>query len=607
MRNPMRAALRLALTGWLGLAGLSLVAAQGRAAPPPEKVVPDSAVFFVKVNNAAAFREAFRQSQFGQLWNDPAMKPLRDDLANKLQDANKDLKEKVGVTLHELLELPEGPIAVAVLARDDADHPVALAVTAEAGKNADRMASVMGKANALAGEQSGVKHTKEEFKGQTIHVIQGPKPDKKDGDDKDGDKTPPPLVWTRTGTVFTFGTEVDTVKDLVANASGRENALSASDTFAQATRKLGSGGQVVWYVDAGKLLGTVVKAGAKGKNAANMEQFKAVAQVAGLNSLKAIAGTYTLNAGTFDSVSKMFIYLPQPAQGLFRLFPMPKTNLKPEPWVPASVASYQTYSWDLDKAFVALNDLANMFQPGVLNVLEQQLVGPNGGEPINFKKDVFDPLGNRVTLIGDFKKPIKEDSQRMLLAVKVDDAPTFQNTLNKLISIAGGAPKKREFQGATIYDFDMPELPNANAPGQVQGIKGPIGVTVFKNTLFVSSEPTLLEQVLRGGGPALADSPAFQAVAREMPTQSSSLSFVKPEESARLSYDMIKSGQFEKALAGAAAGAGPAVAKLGQIIDKDKLPEFSVFSKYLSAGGGYSVSEDDGMTFTSFTLRKSNP
>ncbi|MBV8076857.1 MAG: hypothetical protein JO284_10690, partial [Planctomycetaceae bacterium] len=62
MRTPMRAALRLALAGWLGLAGLSLVAAQGRAATPPEKILPESTIAYLKVNNAAALRESFRQS-----------------------------------------------------------------------------------------------------------------------------------------------------------------------------------------------------------------------------------------------------------------------------------------------------------------------------------------------------------------------------------------------------------------------------------------------------------------------------------------------------------------------------------------------------------------
>ncbi len=84
-----------------------------------------------------------------------------------------------------------------------------------------------------------------------------------------------------------------------------------------------------------------------------------------------------------------------------------------------------------------------MFQPGVLNVLEQQLVGPNGGEPLSFQKDIFGPLGDRITLISDFKKPIKEDSQRLLLGVALEDAKAFQNTLNKLIALTSRAQEAR--------------------------------------------------------------------------------------------------------------------------------------------------------------------
>jgi hypothetical protein len=49
------------------------------------------------------------------------------------------------------------------------------------------------------------------------------------------------------------------------------------------------------------------------------------------------------------------------------------------------------------------------------------------------------------------------------------------------------------------------------------------------------------------------------------------------------------------------------VAKIGKLIDKDKLPDFSIFAKYLSQGGSYGVMEDDGLTITGFTLRKVNP
>jgi hypothetical protein len=600
MRTPMRAALRLALTGWLGLAGVSLLASGALAAAPPEKALPDSVILFAKASNAASFREAFKQSQLGQLWNDPAMKPFRDDVASRLGDGSKNLKEKLGVTIKELIAMPQGPVSLAVLPKEEGEFPAAVVLTVDVGKNADKLTEVLTRAT-QQGEQSGAKVSKEEFKGLTFQIITPPKPKEA----KEGDRPPLPVVWTHDRSVFFIGTDIDALKDVVANAGGRETSLAANDIYTQATKKLASDAQGVWFVDIGKLLNLVAKAGAKGKNAANIEQFKAMSQVLGINGLKAAAGSFAMNSGSFDTISKTFVLAPAPLQGILKIFPMPKVNLRPEPWVPASVASYQTFSWNLDEAFTNLNDLANMFQPGVLNVLEQQLVGPNGGEPLNFKKDVFDPLGDRITVIGDFKKPISEDSQRMLIAVALEDAKAFENTLTKLIALAGGAPKKREFQGTTIYDFDLPDLPNAN--GRNVQLKGPISVTIAKNTLFLTSDPTLLEQVLRGGGPALADSATFQAVAKEIPSQTSSLTYVRPEESARLSYEMIKSGQFEKALQGAAVAGGPDVSKLGKLFDKDKLPEFSVFAKYLSPGGGYSLMDDDGITITNFTLRKTNP
>ena len=109
MRMAKRAVFAWPSSAGLGLAGLAgLRANLAQAAAPPERVLPDSTVFFLKVNDVNALREAFRQSQYGQLWNDPALKDFRDDLAAKLEDASKTLKEKIGVTLRELLELPQG-------------------------------------------------------------------------------------------------------------------------------------------------------------------------------------------------------------------------------------------------------------------------------------------------------------------------------------------------------------------------------------------------------------------------------------------------------------------------------------------------------------------
>ena len=587
MRTPLRTAFRLALTGCLGLAAFSAPTNSSRAADP-EKILPDSTLFFVKAKSASDLREAFKQTSFGQLLADPAMKPLKDDSAQRIKDATKELKAKVGVSLEELLSLPQGPGFAAIVPKDDPTMPVALLISADAGTNAAKMTEVMTKSTDQA-KAADAKVGTESFKGLTLHIIQPP---------KDGDKPNPPLIWTNSGSVFHIASDLDALKDAISHADGRSDSLATVDAFVKTKAKLGDA-PVSWFLDINKTIKLIAKTPQVAQAAQNLD---AMLQITGINGLKAASGTFAFNAGPYDSVSKVYFMAPAPTQGVLKLFMMPQTTLKPEPWVPATVASYYSMSWDLDGAYNGLNDLVNQFQPGMLQVLQQQLVGPNGGEPLDLQKDIFGPLGNRITVITDFKKPIKEDSQRYLFGVALTDAKKFQASLNKIIEIAGGAPAKREFQGTTIYDFKLPEMP-VGAAGDNNPLKGGIAsVTIAKDTLFLSSDPTLLESTLRGGAAPLAEAAEYQAVAKQFPAKVSSLSYARSEEGARASYDSIKSGEFEKQFKD-----NPKAPDLSKLFDKSKLPDFSVFAKYLIPGGGYGLMEDDGVTFTNFTLKKANP
>jgi len=615
MRMAKRAILRLALVGWLGLSGFSgLTANLAQAAAPPERVLPDSTVFLVKVADIKALRESFRQSQYGQLWNDPALIDFRDDIAGKLKETSNTLKKKIGVTLSELFDIPQGYLAIAAVSQDDPKLPVALAIIADAGNNGERMTDVLTRSTKQA-EDAGSKVTTESFQGGTLHIIQAPPPKDKDKKEDEGkSETPrPPLVWTSGGSIFYIGSNVNLVKDLASHADGRSiGALANVDSFAKTQSKTGAGdAQILWFLDITKVVKIVTKANAKGVEA-QAQQIENLIQELGVNGLKSVGGTLALNAGNYNSLTKTFFLAPTPVQGLLKIFSLPPVSLRPEAWVPASVASYQSLSWDLDNAYNAINDLVNKFQPGMLNVLEQQLAGPEGGQPLSFQKDLFGPLGDRITMISDFKKPITEDSQRVLLGIALEDSKALQGTLTRVMELAGAAPKKRDFQGTTIYDFDVPvpNLPNNPNGGNLQAtIKGPISLAIAKETLFVTTDTTLLEQILRPGGVPLAESPTYQTVAKEIPQKVSGMTFVRPDEQARLSYDMIKSGQFEKALRqGMAAGrGGQAPPELPKIINPDKLPDFSVFAKYLTLGGSYSIADEDGLLSTGFTLRKNNP
>ena len=573
--------LGLALSALVGTTGRGqALISSGQATVPAEKVLPANTLFMTKIEKMESLREGFLASQIGQLMADPGMKPFMDKLHSILEKPSEQLKEAVGLTVPELLTLPQGQVFVSLIGQTNEKVPVALFISADAGTNAAKMAEFMAAVDKVA-EQQGAGVATDQFEGLTLHVITN----------KD-DATAPPMVWAQNGTVFHIASSPELMKEMASHPTGRENSLATNELFGAVTKKLGTDPQVSWFLDIQQALG--IASQMAGQNGVDADTVTAQIQQLGLNGLKAMGGRYDLNQGDFDSVYKMFVYAPSPVQGVLKMLAMPTQDLSPEPWVPGTVASYQATSLDLDATWKAITELADTYAPGVLDQVEQGLAAGNGGG-LKFKDDLIGPLGKRITVVSDFKKPITEASQRGVVAVALDDSKAFQNTLNKIFELAGATPKQRSFQGTNIYDFDVPpEMAQ-------QGITGPISLAIAKDQLYVAFEPTLLEQILRGGYTGLAENPEYQAVSKHFPAQTSILSFARPEDAARSAFGMLGSDQFKAALQQSNPGdSGP----IAELLDPTLLPEFSVIAKYLSPQGGFGIQGDDGVTFTRFTVKK---
>lgn len=578
MRKTSWAA-RFALAAWVGLA----LAGTVHAGPPMEQSLPDSTYLYVKIADLSALKDSVGKTSLGQLFQDPAWGPLKEEISGKLDDANNQCKQMFGMEIGELLSLPQGQVTIALVdKKDDPKVPVSLLMSVDSGKNEKKLDEVLMKVTETI-EKEGNKVSNEAYQAYTLHII-------RISEEKDQGKAPPfPFIWTKEGSIFHLATDVDALKDLLSKGPKRENSLAGAESYSAIAKKLGKDPQVFWYMDLGGSLKKAISVlAAQDNGAAQAQQIETMSGALGIGGLKAIGGAAWYNTGAYDRLSKTFLLTSNP-QGILKLFPWPKSALKPEPWVPATVSSYQTMNWDLDATYATINDLANMFAPGALAGAEKNLGGPDG-EGLSFEKDIVGPLGDRLTIISDYQKPITEKSQRVMFALALEDAKAFEKTLTKLFAARNLDPKKRDFQGTTVYDIPIPD--NGN-----QGFQGPLSIAVAKGYLFISFGPTLLEQVLRGG-PALADNPQYQMVAKEFPGELSGLSFVKPDEQLRQTYDMIKGGKLNNINA-------PNAPKID--FDMSKIPDFNVIAKYLSQGGGYMTQEDDGLVLTTFMLPKANP
>lgn len=303
--------------GSLGILGLSLFLMNGEksrveiapsrapsAAPgveeassfSPESILPKDTLLCLRLNNAGTFLNAVRGSRYARMWNDPAMSRFREDPK---------VKGLIG-TLNEHLELCRGPIAIAVLKPDDLKLPLTPVLLADAGHYASHMNAALARFTTQR-ERTGSKVVIEKFKEATISVIR--RPSQKTGDKaaaKAGakvDMPDSPIVWTCQGTTVFASTDVDVVKDLVNHAGGRDDSLARNEAFVQAKQKLGSDGQVFWYVDLPKALDLVMKSMFSDKpEPERAAQSKAMLQMTGFDGLKYLAGNLVLNTPTFDSV-----------------------------------------------------------------------------------------------------------------------------------------------------------------------------------------------------------------------------------------------------------------------------------------------------------------
>ena len=209
------------------------------------------------------------QSQLGQLLDDPALKAWKDEILEQLKEAGKEIKEDVGVNQRELFALVEGPAAIALILNEEFDP--SLVIAADVGKNTAAMNEVLSRVTTCA-ERDGDKVSTESFHGVTIHVMQdGRRPgirtrakdkdrkkakekDDEEEEDDEGPDWPERIVWACQGSVFWIGTDVATIKDLIAHEDGRDNALAASAVYSEAVKTLGADAPVFWYVDLRKIV-----------------------------------------------------------------------------------------------------------------------------------------------------------------------------------------------------------------------------------------------------------------------------------------------------------------------------------------------------------------
>ena len=175
----------------------------------------------------------------------------------------------------------------------------------------------------------------------------------------------------------------------------------------------------------------------------------------------------------------------------------------------------------------------------------------------------------------------------MLLAVALEDSKTFQNTLNKLIDA-----DRRHAQEARVPgddDLRLRDPRDAQRQRERQQRAGSRARSAWRSPRTRSSSRASRPCSSRSSAaaaPPWPTAPRYQAVAKEIPDQVSSMS-LRPAR--RAGPRLLRHDQERPVREGPPERRGRRRPRhlegLASSIDKDKLPDFSVFAKYLSPGG----------------------
>lgn len=621
----------------LCLAG-SLLAAAGAAlaAPASDTLLPATTVGYVSAADPTDLEEKFNKTQIGQLAQDESMKALVEQLEDQINRKFGDIKERLGVTLDELRAAAGGELTSALIHRKN--ERAALAVTMNVTDHRQQLDAVLAKIDAhLLGEQA--KKSTETVAGieLTIYVV----PAK-------GDQAERTAVHFERDEIFVA---VDNVAEARAIAerfakpgAGALSGVKAYQETQSRCEKESKGLQpdVRWFVDpfnydlASKSLDPP-KDGERDR-----KDTMQILREQGFDAILGVGGYVNLAVDAeHDVIHRTAVYAPPVKPGAkeeynlaMQIMQLPNgQNLQVEPWAPRMIAAYTTLNLDILNGYDHVHTLFDAFS-GYDGAFETSMEGFEKdpfGPKVNIRKEVIQFLGQRVTMMTDYKLPITPDSERYLFAIDVKDPTALKLALERLMDKDPDAQRK-DLNGIAYWEI-VPEQEEVDLGGLEGGLGGAprneseeeervlqrSAVCLHGSTLLVGSDVEFLKIAIAGVPPqeSLSASYDFEAVMQSLrshaPPVQSSWSFTRTDESVRPIYELLRAGKMPESntflgrllneLLTSEEDESKGILRKQQV-DGKTLPSFELARRYFGPAGRSIRSDDDGWFICGVVLSK---
>ncbi len=579
------------------------------------KLFPEKTLVYLRVDDVRQLKEDLDRSSLGKLGNDEQLKPIFAEFYGSLVNNTAALQDAIGLNLDELLSIPSGEMAVALLPNDRGNPSAsrgrsdedgessrapasgpAVAIVLDAGQEIASVQVILGRMHEAA---KNMVHEEKSVDRLTLHRYQNP------------DRRRQQFAYFIDDGVIVGCSDADYLEQLAERWLGQaadSSSLADNRKFtAIMSRSVGTAGerpQVSFFADPLEIVRQLVP-----RNAGTSMAL-AMIPALGIDGIEAVGGSTIIAPPDFDSISHLHLSLSSPRRGVLSLLRPKSGSTTPENWIPDSVAGYSTINWDLASTLQGIERLYNQFygEDGLdKNVFERI----NQRLDLDLRRDILDNLEGRITIVQGFVRPVRINSGSNVYAVRLRNPEYVKNTvLPKLL-----AEVEKRFEVTTEGFGKLTAQVFKVGPAQQSpesAIRQPeICVAFIDDYVVVSDSKYMMRQVAdcaAGVSPALRESLEYQLISDRIAAQlqekeCSAITFARPEESLQLFYELARDPKNRERLKGLSENNGFFGALLSAL-EKHDLPPFSVISKYLAPSGGFLVEEETGLHYMTFSLRR---
>lgn len=575
--------------------------------PSAPKLFSQKTLLYARIDDTRELKAKMSQTSMGRIYEDPQIKPIIGSFYSTFSNLAQGMQDAVGVNLDELLSIPNGELAIALVPTKT--NPVFCALI-EAGDELPAVELIIGRLENAVGQNGGAKTTKEIGKITVNQIKNGTREDRQLG------------FFLNAGVlVVCSNAEYAETLALIWQGSGIDHkSLADNREFTTImSRCVGTAGerpQASFYVNPLAMYREFSKS--SGSSLLVLTTLKTL----GIDGIKGVGGSAIFAPNDFDSIIHAHLLLETNRRGALRAVRPKSGSTEPEAWVNDKVAGYSTMNWDFAKSVKAIAEIVDSF--GGENTFENNVIARGSSQiGIDLRKDFLDLLDDRLSL-AQLILPTKQiDGQSNLIGIHFKDSQRVKTDIlprlfDKLKSNDGKWNSKSIGDSTVYYREDDGPRSGANEANDGTGRRAVrIGRNpqpcfgIVGNELLASDAIDSIETAIKthsSGDDLLSDAIEYKLIRDRIKAQlkdkeTSIMQYQRPEESLRLFYDTANNPENIKNLETMSAN-NPFFTALLTALKEKTLPPFEVISKYLAPSGGFVVEEEDGLHYTSFSLRR---